>query len=78
MQKPSGGLFFQTSLMAPLEYPPPETVVYRQMFFKIGVHKIFKNFTGKHLCWSLFLTNFIKNTLQLNTSFFLVKFSNFL
>ena len=23
MQKPSGGLFFQTSLMAPVEYPPP-------------------------------------------------------
>ena len=39
------------------------------MFFKIGVHKIFENFTGKHLCWSLFLTNFIKNKLQLNTSF---------
>ena len=26
-----------------------------QMFFKIGVLKIFANFTGKHLCWSLFL-----------------------
>ena len=25
------------------------------MFFKIGVLKIFANFTGKHLCWSLFL-----------------------
>ena len=26
-----------------------------QMFFKIGVLKSFANFTGKHLCWSLFL-----------------------
>ena len=25
------------------------------MFFKIGVLKIFANFTGKYLCWSLFL-----------------------
>ena len=25
------------------------------MFFKIGVLKIFANFTGKHLRWSLFL-----------------------
>ena len=41
------------------------------MFFKIGVLKncklqTFVNFTGKHLCWSLFLTtfftDFIKNT----------------
>ena len=26
-----------------------------QMFFKIGVLKNIANFTGKHLCWSLFL-----------------------
>ena len=26
-----------------------------QMFFKIGVPKNFVTFTGKHLCWSLFL-----------------------
>ena len=26
-----------------------------QMFLKIGVPKILANFTGKHLCWSLFL-----------------------
>ena len=26
-----------------------------QMFFKLGVLKNFANFTGKHLCWSLFL-----------------------
>ena len=26
-----------------------------QMFFKIGVTKNFAMFTGKHLCWSLFL-----------------------
>ena len=29
-----------------------------QMFFKIGVLKNFANFTGKHLCWSLFLIKF--------------------
>ena len=37
-----------------------------QMYFKMGVLKNFANFTGKHLCWSLFLikvlTNFIKNS----------------
>ena len=27
-----------------------------QMFFKIGALKNFTNFTGKHPCWSLFLT----------------------
>ena len=26
-----------------------------QMFFKIGVLKLFANFTEKRLCWSLFL-----------------------
>ena len=26
-----------------------------KIFFKIGVLKFFTNFTGKHLCWSLFL-----------------------
>ena len=29
-----------------------------QMFFKIGVLKNFAIFTGKHLCWSLFLIKF--------------------
>ena len=45
------------------------------MFFKI-VAKIFENFTGKHLRWSLFLINFITNKLQ--DRFFLVKFAKFL
>ena len=36
------------------------------MFFKIV--KIFENFTGKHLCWSLFLINFVTN--RLGTSFY--------
>ena len=31
---------------------------YRHMFFKIGVIKNFAIFTGKHLCWSLFLIKF--------------------
>ena len=44
------------------------------MFFKIVV-KIFENFTGKHLCWSFFLINFVTNRLQ--HSFFLVKFAKF-
>ena len=40
-----------------------------QMFFKIGVLNNFTNFTGKHLCSSLFLSdlkafNFIKKRLQ--------------
>ena len=29
----------------------------RQMFFKIGVLKVFAIFTGKRLCWNLFLIN---------------------
>ena len=45
------------------------------MFFKIVV-KILENFTGKHLCWSLFLINFITNRLQ--HRFFLVKIAKFL
>ena len=28
-----------------------------QLFFKIDVQKFFATFTGKHLCWSLFLKN---------------------
>ena len=35
-----------------------------QMFFKIGVVKSFANFTGKHLCWSLFLKNLQGESLQ--------------
>ena len=50
------------------------------MFRKKGVLKNLANFTGKHLCWSLFLTkfltNFIKKTLQ--HSCFPVKFAKFL
>ena len=37
------------------------------MFFKLDVLKTFAIFTGKHLCWSHFLTffyNFIKKRLQ--------------
>ena len=33
-----------------------------QMFFKIGVLKRFVILTGKYLCWSLFLINFVKET----------------
>ena len=37
-----------------------------QMFFKIVVLKSFANFTGKHLCWSLFLKNLQAEGLQLH------------
>ena len=55
-----------------------------QMFFKIGVLKIFASFTGKHLCWSPLLmklqawrsANFIKTRLQHGC--FPVKFIKFL
>ena len=29
-----------------------------QIFFKIDVPKNLRNFTGKHMCWSLFLVKF--------------------
>ena len=35
------------------------------MFFKIVVLKIFANFTGKHLNWSLFLTKFFTNFIKI-------------
>ena len=35
-----------------------------KMFWKIGALKNFMIFTGKHLCWSLFLLKFIQNRLQ--------------
>ena len=37
-----------------------------QILFKIGVLKSFANFTGKHLCWSLFLKNLQAEGLQLH------------
>ena len=46
------------------------------MFFKTSVLKVFKNFTVKHLCRSLFLISFIKNRVQ--DSFLLVKLAKFL
>ena len=51
------------------------------MFFIIGVLKNVANFTGKQLCWSLFLTslqacNFIKMRLQHKC--FSAKFAKFL
>ena len=36
-----------------------------KMFFKIGVLKSFANFTGKYLCWSLFLKNLQADGLKL-------------
>ena len=37
-----------------------------QMFFKIGAQNSFANFTGKHLCWSLFLKYLQAEGLQLH------------
>ena len=55
-----------------------------RMFFKISVDKNFANFTGKHLCWGLFIIklqalkadNFIKSGLQHKWLF--VEFAKFL
>ena len=54
-----------------------------QIFFKIGVLKISVNFTGKHLCWSLFLIKLREDlgpaTLlkrDSNTDVFLLNFKN--
>ena len=38
-------------------------------FYKKAIFKNFAIFTGKHLCWSLFLINFIKKRLQLTQVF---------
>ena len=52
--------------MQPLGNKSMEGSSRSHLFFKIGVLKNFANFTGEHLCWSLFLTkfftDFIKNT----------------
>ena len=47
-----------------------------QMFFEIVVVRKSANFTGKHLCWSLFLIIFIKKRLQHRC--FSVKFAKLL
>ena len=54
-----------------------------QMFFQIGVLRSLANFTGKHLCWSLFLKNLQVGGLQLHHKrlqqiFLPVKFAKFL
>ena len=54
-----------------------------QLFIKIGVLKSFSNFTGKHLCWSLFLKSLQAEGLQiylksLQHMCFPVKFVKFL
>ena len=53
------------------------------MFFEKSVFKSFPNFTGKHLCWSLFLKNLQAEGLQLHKirlqhKCFPVKFAKFL
>ena len=51
----------------------------RICFFKVSVLKNFTNFTGKHLCWSLFLTKFLTNVIKttLQHRHFPVKFTKF-
>ena len=58
-------------------------ISHRRCYVKDGVPKNFENFTGKHLCWSLFLMkllvqacNFIKK--RLHHQCFPVKFAKFL
>ena len=52
-----------------------------QMFFKIGIFKNFAIFTGKHLCWSLFLIKAFRPVILLkrdsNTGIFLRIIRNF-
>ena len=55
----------------------------QSIFLKIGFLKSFANFTGKHLCWSLFLKNLQAQGLQLHKKrlqygCFPVKFAKFL
>ena len=54
-----------------------------EMFFEKGVLKSFPNFTGKRLCWSLFLKSLQSEDLQLYlekspAQMFPVKFAKFL
>ena len=54
-----------------------------QIYLKIGVLKSFTNFTGKHLCWSIFFKNLQAEGLQLHKKrlqrrCFPVKFAKFL
>ena len=49
------------------------------MFFKIGILKNFVIFTGKHLCWSLFLIKLTQKTSKkLKHRCFLVNIAEFL
>ena len=47
-----------------------------EMFSKMYFFKNLADYTGKHLCWSLLLINFVKKKLQLGS--FPVKFAKFL
>ena len=50
------------------------------MFFKVGVLKSFAKFTGKHLCWNLFLIKLLARRPEKRLQFrqFPVKFAEFL
>ena len=51
-----------------------------EVFFKKGVPKNFTNFTGKHLCWSIYLHSWRLATLlnrDSNTDTFLWNLQNF-
>ena len=47
--------FFLNRFMEERSIPDKLKSSRSQMFFNIGALKNFANFTGKHLCWSLFL-----------------------
>ena len=76
-------MFLQNRFMEERSIPDKLRSSRLQMFFKIGVLETFTDFTGKHLCWSLFLIklqayacNFIKRRIQ--NKCFPVKFAKFL
>ena len=62
-ERPSYRCFLHNDHLPYFQYLLLKTLLCRssclQMFFKIRVLKNFANFTGKHLCWSLFLKKFL-------------------
>ena len=52
---------------------------HRRFSVENGFLKNFANFTGKHLCWSVFLIKFVKTSLKRDSNTgFPVKFAKFL
>ena len=49
---------FRYTILQPFQFEPELKKNVRKWFYKKIVLKHFTIFTGKHLCWSLFLMNF--------------------